>query len=53
LITGEPELPPMMSAVRTKLSGVFSSTFDRRSSQRGGRKNGGSSRRTPSRSFQR
>src|SRR5829696_8627031 len=39
--TGLPELPPMMSAVQTKLNGVVGSSRLFRSSHRGGRSNGG------------
>src|SRR6266404_9739301 len=42
LIVGEPELPPMMSSVETKLNGVFRSTADFFSSQRGGKLYGNS-----------
>ena len=41
LITGLPELPPMMSQVLTKLNGVMAVSFDLRFSQSGGRSNGG------------
>jgi hypothetical protein len=37
LIVGEPELPPMMSSVVTKLKGVERFTADFFSIQRGGR----------------
>jgi hypothetical protein len=37
LKVGEPELPPVMSLVVTKLKGVFRSSFDFRSVQRGAR----------------
>src|SRR5688572_2599544 len=37
LIVGEPELPPMMSSVETKLKGVARFTADFFSVQRGGR----------------
>ncbi len=40
LMTGLPELPPMMSAVQTKLNGVFRSSLSFRSTHRGGRSNG-------------
>src|SRR5262249_49723364 len=41
LMTGLPELPPMMSAVQTKLSGVLRSRLLLCFSHRGGRSNGG------------
>jgi len=41
LMTGLPELPPMMSAVQTKLKGVLRSSVFLRSTQRGGRSKGG------------
>ena len=40
LTTGLPELPPMMSAVHTKLNGVLKSILSFRSTHRGGRSNG-------------
>jgi hypothetical protein len=40
LITGEPELPPMMSFVETKLNGVFIDKTDFFSTQRFGSSNG-------------
>src|SRR5882672_9388090 len=42
LIVGEPEFPPIMSSVETKLKGVFRSTADFFSSHRGGKLYGNS-----------
>jgi hypothetical protein len=42
LIAGEPELPPIMSLVETKLNGVFKPTTDFLSTHRGGRLYGNS-----------
>jgi hypothetical protein len=51
LITGDPELPPMMSASATKLSGVDIVRRARRSSQRFVRLNGGVKPKLAARSY--
>src|SRR5258708_39042378 len=50
-MVGEPELPPMMSSVETKLNGVFRATADSFSIHRGGRLYGNSDLNCVARSY--